>query len=131
MTAKSIDWSQLWYPGPKRAFTADEMARAGGEGPSATLLAVVGVNIALPLFATMQWVPQALTARLTGLLAMWLLLGCFLARWLWWRPWRRPLMQASMSLIGLLLTSALLLRWRMPDREDRVFLHGVDRKSVV
>ncbi len=31
MSAERIDWSQLWYPGPKRRFTADEMARAGSD----------------------------------------------------------------------------------------------------
>jgi len=68
--------------------------------------------------------PQALTARLTGRLALWLLLGGALARWLWWRPWRRPLMQAALCLVTLLATSALLLRWRLPDRKERLALHG-------
>lgn len=123
MHRRSIDWSQLWYPGPKRAFTADEMARAGGDGPSATLLTIAGVNVALVFFMVAQVAPQALTGRLTGLLAMCVLLGGATARWLWWRPWRRPLMSASLSLIALLLTTTLALRWRMPDREERLALH--------
>jgi len=124
MHSKSIDWSQLWYPGPKRAFTADEMARAGGDGPSATLLTIAGINVALIFSVALQVAPQALTARMTGLLAMWVLLGGVTARWLWWRPWRRPLMQASVGFAALLTTSALALRWRMPDPEERLALHG-------
>jgi len=124
MTAKSIDWSQLWYPGPKRAFTPQEMARAGGDGPSTTPLTIAGINIALASFMVLQVAPQALTARLTGLFVMWTVLGGALARWLWWRPWRRPLMQAALGLVALLVASALALRWRIPDREERLALHG-------
>ena len=120
MTAKPIDWSQLWYPGPKRAFTAEEMARAGSDGPSATLLTIAGINIALVFVMVLQVAPQAVTARLTGLLMFIVLLGYGAGRWLWWRPWRRPLMQMSLGMAVLLGLVAAGLRWRLPDREERM-----------
>ena len=45
-----IDWSQFWYPGRRTPFSADELARAGADGPSATLVAVAGLNYALVAF---------------------------------------------------------------------------------
>ncbi len=125
MTAKSIDWSQLWYPGPKRAFTADEMARAGGDGPSTTLLAIAAINIALIFFMALQVAPRAFTAPVTGLLALVALMGAAAGRWLWWRPWRRPLMWASLACSLAVVLVALALRWRLPDREERLALHWV------
>jgi hypothetical protein len=47
MPRPRIDWSQFWYPGPRRAFTAAEMARAGGEAPSPTQVVTTTVNFAL------------------------------------------------------------------------------------
>ena len=123
MNRQAIDWSQLWYPGPKRAFTADEMARAGGNGPSTTLLAVAAVNVALMCLMALQAAPQALTARLTGLLVVLVLLGGAAARWLWWQPWRRPLWWVSVGMAALLVATSLVLRWRMHDLQERLALH--------
>ena len=123
MNRQAIDWSQLWYPGPKRAFTADEMARAGGNGPSTTLLAVAAVNVALRCLMALQAAPQALTARLTGLLVVLVLLGGAAARWLWWQPWRRPLWWVSVGMAALLVATSLVLRWRMHDLQERLALH--------
>ena len=123
MNSKAIDWSQLWYPGPKHAFTADEMARAGGNGPSATLLAIAGFNIALVFFMALQVAPHALTARLTGLLVMLVLMGAAAARWLWWQPWRRPLMVVSVGTGALLAATTLAMRGRVPDRDEQLALH--------
>ena len=125
MPSKRIDWSQLWYPGPQRAFSADEMAAAGGDGPSPTLLAMVGVNLALVVFLFLQVAPAPETARLLGLMVSLTLAGLAGARWLWWRPWRGPLMLATLA--GLALTGLLVmgLRWRLPDREDRAWLNIV------
>ena len=130
MNSKSVDWSQLLYPGPKRAFTADEMARAASDGPSATLVAIAGFNVALVFFLALQVAPRAVTAQVTGLLALLVLMGCTAFRWLWWRPWRRPLMQASVALCAVLLPVALVLRWQLPDREERLALHWVMTLSV-
>ena len=123
MNSKAIDWSQLWYPGPRRAFTADEMARAGGDGPSTTLLAIAGFNTALVFFMALQMAQPAWTARLTGLLVMLVVVGASAARWLWWRPWRRPLLLASIGLGGLLVAASMGLRWRLPDPDERLALH--------
>ena len=125
MNHKAIDWSQLWFPGPKRAFTADELARAGGDGPSTTLLAVAVINVALVFFMALQATPQELTARVTGLLAMLVLLGATAARWLWWQPWRRPLLWVSMGLAGLLVATSLALRGSVPDGDERQALSWV------
>jgi signal transduction histidine kinase len=125
MTAKSIDWSQLLYPGPKRAFTADEMARAGSDGPSATLVAIALVNVALVYFMALQVAPAAVTAQVAGMLTGLLLLGYAASRWLWWRPWRKPLMQASLAMCAVLLPVAVTLRLQVPDRDERLALHWV------
>ncbi len=125
MLSTRIDWSQLWYPGPQRAFSADEMAAAGSEGPSPTLLAMVGINLALIAFLLLQMAPASETARLLGLMVPLTLAGVAGARWLWWRPWRGPLMLTT--LLGLALTVLMLLglRWRLPDRDDRAWLNIV------
>ncbi|MBA4178277.1 MAG: hypothetical protein C0505_17225 [Leptothrix sp. (in: Bacteria)] len=119
MSSKRIDWSQLWYPGPKRAYTADEMARAGSDAPSPTLVAVAGINFAAVAFVVLQLAPAAHTARLTATLAALAVMGSVAARWLWRRPWRRPLMQAQLGVTTAMLLMALGMRWRLPDRPDR------------
>jgi signal transduction histidine kinase len=119
---RRIDWSQLWYPGPKRAYTADEMARAGGDGPSPTLVAISAVNFASVAFVVLQLAPAAQTARLTTALAALAVLGSAAARWLWWRPWRRALMTASLGLALSMIALTLLARWLVPQREDRLAL---------
>jgi signal transduction histidine kinase len=118
-TNPSIDWSQLWYPGPKHPFTADEMARAGSDAPSPTLVSVAGINFATVAFVVLQLAPAAQTARLTAALAALAMLGSVSARWLWWRPWRRPLLQVQLALVGALLVLAVGLRWRLPNPADR------------
>lgn len=119
MTHQRIDWSQLWYPGRKQAFTPEEMAQAGNDAPSATLLAVAGVNFAMPLFVALLLAPASQTARLTASFAALAVLGVTLGRWLWWRPWRKPLMQAQFVLALFMVISALGIRWRVHDRSDR------------
>jgi hypothetical protein len=98
MSTAPIDWSQLWYPGPTRRFTAAaEMARAGAEPPSTTLKAVLGVNIGLLGAISLQFAP----ARHMPMLAAGLPQSgrWAVARWLWWCPgvvrcsapaWRSP-----------------------------------------
>lgn len=114
-----IDWSQLWYPGRKTAFTPDEMARAGSDAPSPTLLAVAALNFATIAFVVLQIIPAELTARMTGVLVAMGALTAGSLRWLWWRPWRRPLMLAQMATAAALVLMALGLRWRLPERADR------------
>ena len=119
MPAKRIDWSQLWYPGPKRAFTADEMARAGGDAPGPTLLAMASINFATIAFVAMQVAPAGQTARVGAVLLAIAAMGTTAARWLWWRPWRRPLMQAQLAVTTAMVLLALGIRWRLPERVDR------------
>ena len=114
-----IDWSQLWYPGPKRPFTAEEMARAGSDTPSPTLLAVSAVNFASIAFVVLQVAPAEHTARLTGALVALFMMASTTLHWLWRRPWRRPLMQAQFGSTLLLILLAVGIRWRLPDRDDR------------
>jgi Histidine kinase len=120
---KHIDWSQLWYPGPKRAFSDEEMARAGSEPPSPTLVLVVAANLALLAFAFLMLAPREQTARLLGLVVLLVVSGVAAARWLWRRPWRRALMQATLAYTGMMVLLAVLLRWRLPEpREERYWI---------
>ena len=124
MTAhrRAIDWSQLWYPGRKQAFSDEEMARAGSDAPSPTLVAMAAINFATVAFVMLQVAPAAQTAQLTGGLVVLALMGWGSVRWLWWRPWRRPLMQAQVASAVLLVALAFGLRWRLPERTDRELL---------
>jgi len=121
----AIDWSQLWYPGPKRAFTAEEMARAGSDAPSPTLVTIAAANAALMAFAGLQIAPPSQTARTTGLLAALAIFGWMAARWLWRRPWRKPLAQVCLALMALMVAFGLSLRWRMDDKAERLAVHWV------
>ena len=46
-------------------------------------------------------------------------MGAVAARWLWWRPWRRTLLQAQLGLVVVMVLLALGLRSRLPDRAER------------
>lgn len=124
MTAAPIDWSQLWFPGPRRRFSAQEMARAGTELPSTTFKAVLLANVAFLGFAVLQFAPTRHLPVLAAALVAAALFGWAAARWLWWRPWRGPLMAASAGLTVVLVTIALAIRWRVPDRELHYWLAG-------
>lgn len=119
MPTPRIDWSQLWYPGPRRAFTADEMARAGNDAPSPTQVATTTVNFALLALMAMQLVPASQIARVTGLLVAVGALGAAAARWLWQRPGRLSLLQVSVASALLLALTASVVLVRIPDREER------------
>jgi hypothetical protein len=119
MSARPIDWSQLWYPGRKQPFTAEEMARAGADEPSRTLLALLAVNVVTLTLAMLVVAPEQ--ERRAMAVAMLLLAtgGAGLAWWLWWRPWRRPLMLASLMLAAAMVATALVMRQVFPERESR------------
>jgi LytS/YehU family sensor histidine kinase len=114
-----IDWSQLWYPGRKHPFTPDEMARAGGHGPSATLWVLAVFNFCVPGGVLLQLSPPAVVPWLAGVLAWLFVVGGLAARWLWWQPWRRPLWLASQGVVLAMLMLALSTRWALPAAEER------------
>ncbi len=118
----AIDWSQLWYPGRREPFTADELRRAGDEEPSATLVAVVLLNLAVLCFALLYVTPPAQMARLLGGLVVVFIVGLGVARWLWRHPWRRPLAQATVVYGAVAGMAFALLRADIPDRGARLDL---------
>ena len=119
MTAKSIDWSQLWYPGPKRAFTADEMALAGGDAPSPTLVVLVATTVALYGLAGLLLAPSGQRGPVLLLVVVLAAVGAVAAHRLWWNPWRRPLMRVMLAVTAIYILLAVLLRWQFPDRQSR------------
>jgi signal transduction histidine kinase len=104
---QGIDWSQLWYPGPTRVFTPDELARAGGDRPGATLTITVLLNYAFIALVLLQMAPPSATAPLTLVLAGGAALGGQATLRLWRRPSRRALMLWSLG--GALALGALSL----------------------
>jgi signal transduction histidine kinase len=120
-----IDWSQLWYPGPKRVFTDAELARAGGQRPSRTLVAVLLANIAIMAFGLLQAAPPEITARLSALLVGLAAAGLSQGLLLWKRPTRRGLMWHGLALLGLFWLFYLGFSLRMPDPTLRRWVVGL------
>lgn len=125
MNPERVDWSQLWYPGPTRVFSADELARAGADAPSRTLWVMGGVNLALLAMMVLQVAPPQATARLTALLIGGLAGGVWLALRLWQRPDRRLLAQVTLGYIVVMLLLGLGLKWRVADPDERRWAFGV------
>jgi signal transduction histidine kinase len=119
MSSKSVDWCEVLYPGPRRAYTADEMTRGGSDAPSRTMMAMAGVNLAAVTFAVLQLAPVAQTAWLLAAILALAALGASAARWLWWRPWRRPLVQAQIGVTLMMLLLSLGIRWLIADVQAR------------
>lgn len=120
-----IDWSQLWYPGPTRAFSADEMQRAGGDPPSRTMAVMIAINAALAAFAVLQVAPAALTARLAALLVGLVAAGLWGGARLWRDPSRRRLTAYSAALPLAAGALALGLKWRLADGQQFHWALGV------
>lgn len=103
----SIDWSEFDVL-PAKAFTAEEMARAGADAPSPTLVATAVLNYALLAFVVLLLAPASRTAALTGALVALAVASARLARWLWWHPWRGPFRIVIAALaLALLATGAI------------------------
>lgn len=122
MRSPGIDWSQVWYPGPRHPFSADEMARAGNDAPTPTAVLVAVVNMLSVCLLAVVFSPREQRVQVGLALALLAFAGAVGLRWLWWRPWRRPLMQASMAVILSTVPLALLVRALIPAREDRLEL---------
>lgn len=120
-----IDWTQLWNPGPVRVFTAEELARAGHDRPSRTLVLLVMSLAALSAMALLQSVPQPLLPQVTALLAAGVLVTGQLARRLWWQPERRLLNGASWAFVIFGLAIGLFAGLVQGDHETARWLGGV------
>ncbi|WP_374563732.1 sensor histidine kinase [Ideonella sp.] len=126
-----IDWSQLWYPGPCRVFSADELARAGTDRPSRTFLVMLLISVIVVSQMLLQRAPDGEVARLTGLLA-----GLFVAAYqaglaLWRQPSRRRLAWACGIANLLFLLIAVGVKWRVDDPAARAWLVNLSAGVVL
>jgi len=99
VSADKIDWSQIWYPGPARVFTAEELARAGGQRPSRTVVAMTAVNMAILALLVLQAAPARASASLIVILAAISVAGLAFGHRLWQRPTRGALNLYSALLV--------------------------------
>ncbi|MFN3303424.1 MAG: sensor histidine kinase [Roseateles sp.] len=110
-----LDWEQWLYPGPRRVFTPQEMARAGSQPWPAgidqytyvNLILVLAINSGRIMQSRQTWIWPAV------LVAGWAVLAT--ARWLWQQPTRRRLNIACYAFFGVTLGLALAaarLGWR-------------------
>ncbi len=125
MSTNRIDWAQLCYPGPTRVFTAEEMARAGGDGPSPTLRAVVVFNGLISVLTVGINAPREAWLPLGLVLLLLMVAGWLSLQWLWWRPSRRPLLQCSLVQVAVLIGSALVARELVDDARVRTWVAAV------
>ncbi|MDR7335241.1 histidine kinase [Roseateles asaccharophilus] len=88
-----LDWEQWYYPGPRRVFTADEMARAGTQPWPSGIDHYTYVNVIMVLAVTSHETSRMPWIWPLGLALCWLSLA--VARWLWQQPTRKRLNQAS------------------------------------
>ncbi len=95
--APFIDWGQWFYPGPRRVFTSDEMARAGGQPWPAGIDHYVYGNVILLLALNTREMTRDVGALLwpAALATTWLVLA--VAHALWLMPTRRRLNLACYS----------------------------------
>ena len=114
-----IDWSQLWYPGPTRVFSAEEMARAGGDRPSRSFLLVLAVNVAMLGLALLLAAPSHLAPWLLGLLLLFALSGCGACLLLWRQPTRRRMNLLTFGGMGFYVLLVLGMRWGVDELADR------------
>jgi signal transduction histidine kinase len=114
-----IDWSQLWYPGPTRVFSAAELAAAGGAQPSRTFMVMLAINMAILAQGVLQLAPESQTARMSGLLVAFAVLGWQGGLALWREPTRKRLFWLSIGGLLVFVLLALGIKWRVPDDEER------------
>jgi hypothetical protein len=104
-----LDWTQLFFPGPRRVFSVQEMARAGQQPFPRLVEYWLWFNVASVLALGLLerspvggWESAGMTLAITAL--------CWLAaRWLWRQPRRLYLnLLALLSIVGLGILAALL-----------------------
>lgn len=130
MSAERIDWSQLWYPGPRRTFTAAELARAGGDRPSRTFVMILAVNAIAPATLVLQLAPASVVWTLAVLLLLMTAAAWRIAMTLWRAPSRQRLLQTSLGLVGFFLVSVLVARGAGLPAADSRWLGNVVAGSV-
>lgn len=107
-----LDWTQWFYPGPKRVFTADEMARAGQQPWPKAIDYYVYSNVVVLLAINFNVMARGLIhwAALFGLVLSWLAL--WVAKALWRQPTRRRLNLITLAAGAGMIGAALLLKFR-------------------
>ena len=116
-----IDWSQFWNPGPRRNFTRDELARAGGDPPSRTLIVITTLTVLMTVESLLLRAPEPLTAVLTGLVVGHLAAANFLLRRLWAEPSGRLLSRLSWRFTVANLLMVAGLRWRLDQAQHAIW----------
>lgn len=112
-----LDWSQWLYPGPRRRFTAEEMARAGTQPWPVGIDYYVLSNLLLLLLVNFHGNDprRALAWLVIGLASGWAALA--VGRWLWRQPSRQRLNLVSYGL-ALSLAGLALALMRQGHRDD-------------
>ena len=107
---QELHWSQWFWPGPRRVFTAEEMARAGAQPWRKAIDHYVLGNLIVLLAINYHNMPRG---QAPGLLAGSVLLtaaALWVARQLWAQPTRRRLNLYSLAAGGLIIPMALGLK---------------------
>lgn len=97
------DWTQWVCPGPRRVFSAEELAVAGQQPWPAGVDSYLYFNvITLLALMAMQWPVRLMAVFVPGVMALtWAVLAA--SRWLWRVPSRKRLGQASYASVGVLV----------------------------
>ncbi len=112
--AARLDWEQWYYPGPKRVFTADEMARAGNQPWPAGIDHYIYVNVILVLAVSSQGLSRMPWMWPLALALTWASLA--VAHWLWKSPTRKALNQACW-VVGIAVGGGGVLAAKFGSRE--------------
>ncbi|MED5621445.1 sensor histidine kinase [Ideonella sp. BN130291] len=91
-TLQAVDWSQLWYPGPSRRFSKEELQRAGDHAPSATFWMVALVNAVATCVGPLAVAPADWRVPLALAFVAVIAVAAAMVQSLWRHPSRRRLM---------------------------------------
>ncbi len=123
-----LDWSQWVWPGPRRIFSAEEMARAGEQPWPVSIEHYVYGNVVVLLAINYNLMPRGLVLW-TVLAALGMSFsGLWVAKSLWRQPTRTRLNLYTLGAVFAMLGSLLLLKFQPlglgPDL-DRTEMRGV------
>lgn len=110
----ATDWSQWFYPGPRRAFTAEEMARAGNQPWPTGIDQYVYVNLIIVLAVNANTNRRYVWMWPVVLGLGWLTLA--VARWLWRAPTSQRLNLACYG-VGFVLAAGAVALVKSGSRE--------------